>query len=236
MRLNHISRHIFLDKNFCYLKKYNIYIIYMPTKRRYRKTRSKGTNRRYRKTRSKGKLTYKMRGWHRGGNHHRRSRNSGRGLGRSSHSLQLPLSSKHNPSVPPSNATTRKAKEPTLEKYIRVRSEEEEEEKERKKQQEARKKLEAEAKRQRPGARHDLPFPVYPDVKHDPQSHAAVTAAAARRALWQVKYGPKPQGRLLRLLKRAAAEAAGTAGGGYKRKRTRRRTRKMFKEKRDTKL
>jgi hypothetical protein len=50
MRLNHISRHIFLDKNFCYLKKYNIYIIYMLTKRRYRKTRSKG------------KFAYKMRG------------------------------------------------------------------------------------------------------------------------------------------------------------------------------
>jgi hypothetical protein len=55
MRLNHRSRHIFLDKNFCYLKKYNIYIIYMRTKLGYSKTRSKG------------KFAYKMRGGGGGG-------------------------------------------------------------------------------------------------------------------------------------------------------------------------
>jgi hypothetical protein len=254
MRLNHISRHIFLDKNFCYLKKYNIYIIYMPTKRRYRKTRSKGTNRRYRKTRSKGKLTYKMRGWHRGGDNSRRSRsrNSGRSP-RLSGSLQFPLNSNHNPSVPLSNATTRKANKSTVEKNIRDKDEEDDEEtggeeddeetggegrrqqrrerrrleKEAKLEEEARaarKKLDEEAKRQRPGSRGRQKIGTYPDADSDALTAEEAAARLERRESWRRRHH--------HLLKRAAAaeaEAAGKAGGGYKRKRKRRRTRKMFK-------
>ena len=204
------------------------------------------TKRRYSKTRSKGKLTYKMRGWHRGGNDRRRSRNSGRGLGRSSHSLQFPLSSKHNPSVPPSNATTRKAKEPTSEKYIHVRSEEEEEEetggegwramrearrlgeRQRQKEAEEARRQQEQAKRKPPGARNDKSFDTYPDADSDALTAEEAAARLERRESWRRRH------RRLRLLKKGGGGGRGHSRGGHKRKRTRRRPQKKCLRKKGT--